>query len=695
MSINRFIKFLIVLMLLPFLLTSCYKDESSNNNSTIQKTIAVILPMQNGLGEHWKRSSQLYLDEYKRAQMGREPQIDINIEFYDEDTEDIQALISNLCDREDIEAVIGGMRSSNASIMAAECSWERKTFFTLSTVEELIRAHSSEGYLWAMTETNITECEVLLSKAESYGAKSVSLVVKDNDMYGKTFIDWFAFQAQEFGMDIKGIFTYTDSNAGQAASNAVQSESDAVICVPSDITDILHMQTVVRSSKQIVLYSDTAFGVNVLQLLGNEAEGMEGAAFVSDPESGFDVMYKTYFGDSPTLGEAQFYDALLLLGYAFYYQSINNDVTLKNSLRKIVDGREPMSTGWMSDGIAMVLNRLQAGGAPDISGASGSLNFDSVVYTNVLSSTYCHFKVYNGSYIYLDYFTSDGSNRTQSTTAGWNWKAENMQDFENGNDINYPELDKRWALLVATSDRWEDYRFQADVLAMYHFLKSSGYDDEHIVLIMEDNLAYNDYNPDQGEIRVEPNGENLYHNIHVDYKLSELKKEDIADILCGNSSPRLHTVIGADKDDNVFVFWSGHGIPGICCWGYNPDGIDKEMAKNMFSNAKFRKMICFIETCYSGSVASGCVGIPGLLLFTAANEFETSKADVFSSKLNVWMTNRFTLSLRSALKANPAISLRELYYTLFRNTVGSHVMVYNKDAYGNMFNNTMEEFVGK
>lgn len=85
MSINRFIKFLIVLMLLPFLLTSCYKDESSSNNSTIQKTIAVILPMQNGLGEHWKRSSQLYLDEYKRAQMGREPQIDINIEFYDED----------------------------------------------------------------------------------------------------------------------------------------------------------------------------------------------------------------------------------------------------------------------------------------------------------------------------------------------------------------------------------------------------------------------------------------------------------------------------------------------------------------------------------------------------------------------------------------------------------------------------------
>lgn len=696
MSTNKLIKILAGLVLLPFVLASCNKDDSlGNDEDTVTKTVAVVLPMQNGLDEHWKRTSQLYLDEFKRAQAGRSPRIDLKLEFYDEDTEDLETLISDLCDRDDIEAVIGGLRSANASVLAAECSWERKTFFTLSTAEELIRAHSSEGYLWAMTETDITECEVLLSKAEAYGAKSVALAAKDNDMYGKTFIDWFAFQAQEFGMEIKGIFTYTGSDAGSAAASAVQSGADAVICVPSEIADIAPMQAAVKNSGQTILFSNTAFGTNILQLLGNEAEGMEGVAFVSNPESGFDVMYKTYFGGYPTLGEAQYYDALLLLGYGFYYQHINTGTSLKNSLRRVVDGRETMSTGWMSDGMAAVLNRLQTGGSPDISGASGSLNFDATVYTNVLSTTYCHFKVYNGSYLYLDYFTSDGSNRTQSTTAGWNWKAENMQDFNDGNDIDYPELDQRWALLVATSDRWEDYRFQADVLAMYHFLKSSGYDDEHIVLIMEDNLAYNERNPDKGEIRVEPDGENLYHDIQVDYKLSELGKEDIADILCGKSSPRLYSVINADEDDNVFVFWSGHGMPGLWCWGYNPDGIDADMAKDMFSKASFRKMICFIETCYSGSVASACAGIPGLLFFTAANAFETSKADVFSSKLNVWLTNRFTLSLRSALENNPAISLRELYYTLFRNTVGSHVMIYNNDAYGNMFNNTMEEFVGR
>lgn len=685
---------IMAILVLASMAVSCSRNGIGPEQTTVSRTVAVILPMQDGLGEHWKRTTDLYLGEFDKAQTGQNRRIDLNVEFYDEDTEDIAALISDLCDREDVDAVVGGLRSANASIMAEECSWERKTFFTLATAEELIRAHSSEGYLWAMTETDITECEVLLSRVEAYGAKSVALAAKDNDPYGKTFIDWFAFQAQEFGMEIKGIFTYTGNDAGTAAGNAVGSGADAVICIPTDIADIAPMQSAVKDSRKIVLFGDTAFGTNVLQLMGEDAEGIEGVAFISDPESGFDVMYSTYFDTYPTLGEAQYYDALLMLGYGFCYQSLHEGTSLKDALRKVVDGRESMSTGWMGDGIAAVLRKLEAGDEPDISGASGSLDFDELVYTNVLNTVYCHFKVYMGAYIYLDYLTSDGSNRTQSTLAGWNWEAESMQDFDDGNDMEYPELDQRWALLAATSDRWEDYRYQADVLAMYQLLKSSGYDDSHIVLIMEDNLAYHELNPDQGYVRVDPEGENLYHDIILDYRLSDLSKEDIQDIICGRSSERLPSVIGADEDDNVFVFWSGHGLPGIFCWGYTPDGIDGDMAMEMLSEARFRKMICFIETCYSGSVASSCTGIPGLLFFTAANEFETSKADVFSSRLNVWMTNRFTLSLRSALRENPSISLRELYYTLFRNTVGSHVMVYNNDSYGNMFNNTMQEFIG-
>ena len=107
----------------------------------------------------------------------------------------------------------------------------------------------------------------------------------------------------------------------------------------------------------------------------------------------------------------------------------------------------------------------------------------------------------------------------------------------------------------------------------------------------------------------------------------------------------------------------------------------------------YRKSLWLVETCYSGSVLQACEGIPGILAITAANANETSKADVFNSDLGVWMSNRFTYTFRDEITKNATISLRELYYKLFINTVGSHVMLYNEDAYGNIITNTIEEFL--
>lgn len=673
---------------------SCSREELQYAWTVETRTVAVVLPMGDGLEEHWRRTARFYTDELRRAQTGSDRKLELRLEFYDESSPGLKDLIAGLCKRNDLDVVVGGLNSPSAAIIAAECNRRQETFFTLATAEELVRSYADDGYMWAMTETDITQCEVLLSKAESYGAESVALITNGETAYGKTFLDWFAFQAQEFGIAVKGLFSYTsDSGIVPAVQDAVASGADAIICAPARIEDVPLLRSSLKTGTQTVLFSDMAFGSNILHIMGSEAEGLEGVAFVSDPESGFDVTYRTFFNTDPTIGEAQFYDALLLAGYGLYYQMLNDGISLRQALRKVVDGKDPEPTGWMSSGMASVFGSFRDGGAPDINGASGSLDFDSIVYTNVLSTTYCHYKVYGGQYIYLDYYSSDGSNRTQSTTAGWNWRAENMQDFEDGEDIPYPELEERWALLAATSPRWEDYRFQADVLAMYQLLKSSGYDDDHIILIMEDNIAFNENNPEQGTVKVKRDGENLYHDIVLDYRLSELDEEDFPDILCGKKSDRLHSVIQSGENDNIFIFWSGHGAPGVLSWGYTYDGITGRMARKMFSEASFRKCICFIETCYSGSVASECEGIPGLLLFTAANEFETSKADVFSSSLNVWMTNRFTLSLRSALEKNPSVSLHELYYSMFRNTVGSHVMIYNNDHYGNIFRNTMEEFL--
>ena len=82
-----------------------------------------------------------------------------------------------------------------------------------------------------------------------------------------------------------------------------------------------------------------------------------------------------------------------------------------------------------------------------------------------------------------------------------------------------------------------------------------------------------------------------------------------------------------------------------------------------------------------------------MLFITAANGDETSKADIFNEQLKVWMSNRFTSTFIEQITADRNIAMRDLYYRLFINTVGSHVMVYNDDNYGNLYQASMSEFI--
>jgi len=694
------------LLCLVTLLTGCSNDDTPktvDNRLWQEHTIAVVLPMDNGLDVHWKRTLEWVSANMERAFSNQDKGIRLNYEWYDENTSDIKKLAKELAEREDVEAVIGGLYSVNTEIMAPLFIKKEKPFFTLATTAELVRAYSG-GSLWAMTETDITQCEVLLSKAVYYGAKSVALLANGEDVYGKTFIDWFAFQAKELGLEIKGTFTYTTTTLSENSRQAAASEADYVLCIPSEIEDIRPMleafnQHALQHGKAPrTLFSDTAYGSDVINKTGNICEGLEGVTFGADPESGFDVSYKVYFDEAPTLAEAQVYDAAMLLGYGFWYQHLNMDVDLNEAIRQVVDGKERHLGSWMEEDMRLVVDALAQGRLLDVKGASGNLDFDSKVYTNVLNTTYYNFKIYNGQYIILDYNSSDGSKRTDATLAGWNWKKEHMQEFnEQAVNIDYPDLNDKWALLVAGSSGWKNYRHQADVLAMYQLLKARGYKDERIVLVMEDDIAFHSNNPQQGIIQVSVGGENLYQQVEVDYRLSDLNPEDIKAILLGQENEKLPQVIRATNKDNVLVFWSGHGLSKELCWDNHDTGLTYDFAKEIFEemNAEkaYRKSLWLVETCYSGSVMQACEGFPGILAITAANANETSKADIFSSDLGVWMSNRFTYTFRDEITNDASISLRELYYKLFINTVGSHVMLYNEDCYGNIFTNTIEEFL--
>lgn len=703
-------KRIVIKLIAPLLcligLWSCSDDESSmsyGDKQWTEKTVAVVLPMEKGLAVHWERTLGMFATNFERAFKNHETGIRLKFEYYDEANADMQELARSLAFNDEVYAVIGGLYSSNAAILAAELTLVGKTFFTLATTEQLVRAYASTGYLWAMTETDITQCELLLSKVINYGGKSVALLAKDNDNYGQTFIDWFAFQARELGLKNMGSYAYTPDNIADVSCQAMQSGAEYVICIPSEIEEMGPMleahktQSLNGQSVPRMLFSDTAYGADVLKIHGDAAEGIEGVAFGADPESGFDVSYRTFFNATPTLGESQLHDAAMLIGYAAWHQQFNPELSLQKSLRAVVSGEDLNMGSWTGEDMGLVVDALAAGKSPYVRGASGHLRFDAKVFTNVLATTYYNFKVYNGQYIILDYNTSDGGNRTDATLAGWNWKASQMQNFNNSGEFDYPVHTGNWALLVASSKEWANYRHQADVLAIYQQLKQAGYTDDRIILIAEDDIADNVSNPNKGVVQVTIGGNNVYEQVEIDYRMSELQAKDILAILSGEKSERLPIVIESTANDNVFVFWSGHGVPGALCWNDDAYGIMGDQLDETFHRMRekrsYRKLLMMVEACFSGGVMEQCRNIPGMLFVTAANGDETSKADVFNGEMKVWMSNRFTSTFIEQITENKNIALRDLYYRLFINTVGSHVMVYNAENYGNLYSADMSEFI--
>ena len=230
-------------------------------------------------------------------------------------------------------------------------------------------------------------------------------------------------------------------------------------------------------------------------------------------------------------------------------------------------------------------------------------------------------------------------------------------------------------------------------------MKRNNFTDDDIILIMADDLAYDARNPYPGTvIKDDKQFENLYTDVKIDYKLGQITPSDLKNILLGQSSKRLPVVLDAESHDNVILIWSGHGSPGRLLWNENQKTITGDFMSNLFnemySTGKYRKLFAIIEACYSGSVAAKCVGIPNLLLMTAANEKETSKAELYATLWQTYLTNSFSMATLQRLENDDYydLTIKELYSEAFSKTMGSHVTLYNMEHFGNIFFNYVDDY---
>lgn len=212
--------------------------------------------------------------------------------------------------------------------------------------------------------------------------------------------------------------------------------------------------------------------------------------------------------------------------------------------------------------------------------------------------------------------------------------------------LTYIKADN-WAVLVAGSKDFYNYRHQSDICHAYQILHENEIPDENIIVMMYDDIAFNPDNPFQGIILNKPNGSNVYENVPKDYTGENVTPKNFLAILRGDQLNATGRVLNTGPDDNIFVYFSDHGGTGLIAFPneylYAHELINT--LEYMYQNNKYKNMVIYVEACESGSMFDGLLD-SGMNIYvtTAANPNQSSYACYWDNIVKVYLGDVYSVN---------------------------------------------------
>ena len=255
-----------------------------------------------------------------------------------------------------------------------------------------------------------------------------------------------------------------------------------------------------------------------------------------------------------------------------------------------------------------------------------------------------------------------------------------------------------YAVLVAGSDTYTNYRHQSDVFHHYHILVDRGINPDNIVLMAYDDIANHKKNPFPGMMFNHPDGNDVYAGVKIDYFGKDVTPENFLAVLTGDADAVTKTderttgkVLKSTSQDNVFIFFSDHGDDNIIAFPskylYADELIDALKTMNM--KRMYKELVFYLEACHSGSMFNKLLpNNMSIYTTTAANPNESSYAEYCSYEAKVNGTligsclgDEYSCRFMEDIDSRPGDKLKdytmqEQYEYLVDAVKGSHVMQY-------------------
>ena len=121
-----------------------------------------------------------------------------------------------------------------------------------------------------------------------------------------------------------------------------------------------------------------------------------------------------------------------------------------------------------------------------------------------------------------------------------------------------------WAVIVAGSSGYWNYRHQAAAASAYHYYLNRGIPKQQIITFMSETVATDELNPFYNQLYSTPgnNTNDKMNGIEIEYGSAEITSTKVLNVLSGNSfSPK--RVLRSSAIDNVYVSFFTYGSPGV------------------------------------------------------------------------------------------------------------------------------------
>jgi legumain len=283
--------------------------------------------------------------------------------------------------------------------------------------------------------------------------------------------------------------------------------------------------------------------------------------------------------------------------------------------------------------------------------------------------------------------------------------------------LSTPPNGDNWAVIIAGSNSYDNYRHQADACHAYQIVKANGIPEDKIIMFAYDDIAGSSENPFPGKIFNRPTkqgtpGKDVYAGCNIDYAGKSITPLMFSAVLAGNETVvgnickkaggkacRSGTkVLKSTSKDNVFVNFVDHGGSRII--GF-PDGAEPSTMsasqlvrtlQAMKRKEMYNKLTFYMEACNSGSMFDGLLTDDmNVYVTTAANPNEPSWGTfcapydkVDGKELNSCLGDLYSVNWMndSDTTAGMAHTLEQQFTKVQNETKAkSHVMQYGTKAW--------------